>query len=117
MTYGNLRFQVWDLGGQENIRPYWRCYYQNTNAVVYVIDSSDTDRIELSRRQMLTMLEEEELRGVPLLIFANKQDMRTALPVAEVSERLGLTSLKDRQWSIFGSSAVKGEGIEDGMNW
>ena len=41
VTYKNLKFQVWDLGGQTSIRPYWRCYYTNTDAVIYVVDSAD----------------------------------------------------------------------------
>lgn len=50
VTYKNLRFQVWDLGGQTSIRPYWRCYYQNTNAVIYVVDSSDPERMAISKQ-------------------------------------------------------------------
>ena len=50
VTYKNLRFQVWDLGGQTSIRPYWRCYYQNTNAVIYVVDSADPDRMAISKQ-------------------------------------------------------------------
>ena len=66
------RFQVWDLGGQSSIRPYWRCYYQDTNAVVVVVDSADRERIEYSRQELDIMLQEEELKGVPVLILANK---------------------------------------------
>lgn len=54
------------------MRPYWRCYYQDTNAVVYVIDSADKDRLDVSRQELELMLQEEELRGVPVLILANK---------------------------------------------
>jgi len=50
VTYKNLNFNVWDLGGQTNIRPYWRCYYANTNAIIYVVDSTDKERLALSRK-------------------------------------------------------------------
>ena len=50
VQYKNLRFQVWDLGGQTSIRPYWRCYYQNTNAVIYVVDSADQVRLRVRVR-------------------------------------------------------------------
>ena len=63
---------MWDLGGQDSIRPYWRCYYPNTNAIIYIIDSVDRDRIDRSRNEMMTMLSEEDLGGVPLLVLANK---------------------------------------------
>ena len=64
VQYKNLRFQVWDLGGQTSIRPYWRCYYQNTNAVIYVVDSADPDRMGISKQELMAMLEEEELKGM-----------------------------------------------------
>ena len=50
VTYKNLKFQVWDLGGQTSIRPYWRCYYSNTDAVIYVVDSADRDRVGISKQ-------------------------------------------------------------------
>lgn len=92
-----MKLQVWDLGGQGTIRPYWRCYYPNTNAVVYVVDSVDRDRIDISKQEMLSMLQEEDLAGCPLLVFANKQDMPNAMNEAEVSERLGLHTIRNRQ--------------------
>ena len=52
VQYKNLRFQVWDLGGQTSIRPYWRCYYQNTSAIIYVVDSSDSDRMGISKQEL-----------------------------------------------------------------
>lgn len=56
VTYKNLKFQVWDLGGQTSIRPYWRCYYSNTDAIIYVVDSVDRDRIGISKDELLYML-------------------------------------------------------------
>lgn len=62
-----------------HLRPYWRCYYANTHAIIYVIDSSDHDRLQTSRAELLTMLAEEELKGVPVLVFSNKQVRAEAL--------------------------------------
>jgi len=117
VQYKNIKFQVWDLGGQSSIRPYWRCYFANTQAIIYVIDSSDVSRLSTSRAELLTMLSEEELRGVPLLVFANKQDIKGSLKSGEVSEQLGLDKEKGRQWSVRGSCATKGEGLEEGLDW
>ena len=72
VTFNNLKLQVWDLGGQTGLRPYWRCYYQDTSAIVYVIDSADKERLEVARQEMELMLQEEELKGAPVLILANK---------------------------------------------
>ncbi|KAL7411961.1 putative small monomeric GTPase [Mrakia frigida] len=118
VQYKNIKFQVWDLGGQSSIRPYWRCYYANTQAIIYVIDASDTARLQTSRTELLTMLSEEELKGVPVLVFANKQDVPGALPSGEISDRLGLAGKeKTREWSVRGSCALKGEGLEEGLDW
>ncbi|KAI9591800.1 ADP-ribosylation factor-like protein 1-like protein [Syncephalis fuscata] len=117
VTYKNIKFQVWDLGGQTSIRPYWRCYYANTDAVIYVVDSCDRDRISTSKEELMSMLEEEELKNSTLLVFANKQDMPGAMTDVEVTEALGLSTLRQRTWTIFKTSAVKGEGLTEGLDW
>jgi len=61
VQYKNLKFQVWDLGGQTSIRPYWRCYYSNTDAIIYVVDSMDRDRIGISKQELVSMLEVSRL--------------------------------------------------------
>jgi ADP-ribosylation factor-like protein 1 len=63
------------------------------------------------------MLEEEELRDASLLVFANKQDLPDALTDAEVSDALGLPTLRSRQWAIFKASATKGVGLLEGLDW
>ncbi|RIB03015.1 ADP-ribosylation factor family-domain-containing protein [Gigaspora rosea] len=117
VTYKNIKFQVWDLGGENHYSPYWRCYYANTDAVIYVVDSIDRDRLSTSKEELHAMLDEEELREAALLVFANKQDMVGALTSAEVSDALGLSTLKNRQWSIYKTSAVKGDGLTEGLDW
>lgn len=98
VTYKNLKFQVWDLGGQTGLRPYWRCYYQDTNAVIFVVDSADKERIEIARQELELMLQEEELQKVPVLVLANKQDLPNALNDQEICNGLGLTNIKNRSW-------------------
>ena len=117
VTYKNIKFQVWDLGGQASIRPYWRCYYPNTQAIIYVVDSSDVERVGTSRQEFHAILEEEELADAVVLVYANKQDLPGALSDAQITEGLGLTEIKDRQWAIFKTSAIKGEGLWEGMEW
>ena len=117
VTYKNLNFNVWDLGGQTSIRPYWRCYYANTSAVIFVIDSTDLDRLGTAAEELSAMLNEEELRDASLLVFANKQDQPGAKGAGEISEALKLGELRDRNWSIVACSAVDGTGINEGMDW
>lgn len=140
LQYKNIKFQVWDLGGQTSIRPYWRCYYPNTDAIIFVVDSADTERLNIAKQELSAMLEvtcttcvyvcwrhgkrlvtnvcehmsleqEEELRDTILVVFANKQDQPRALKADQVSEGLGLTEIRSRQWSIHETSALQGKGL------
>mmetsp|Transcript_8611 Transcript_8611/g.16888 ORF Transcript_8611/g.16888 Transcript_8611/m.16888 type:complete len:186 (-) Transcript_8611:50-607(-) len=112
-----FKLNVWDVGGQETIRPYWRDYFDHTDALVYVIDSADRRRIDEASRELRSLLDEEKLNGIPLLVFANKQDLVSAVSADEISETLSLSSIRDRQWLIVASSAKSGEGLQDGMEW
>ncbi|KAK4481634.1 hypothetical protein RD792_012540 [Penstemon davidsonii] len=103
--------------GQTSIRPYWRCYFPNTQAIIYVVDSSDTDRLVVAKEEFHAILEEEELKGAVVLLFANKQDLPGALDDAAITEALELHKIKNRQWSIFKASAIKGEGLFEGLDW
>jgi ADP-ribosylation factor-like protein 3 len=78
---------VWDIGGQSSIRPYWRNYFEHTNALVYVVDSADRRRVAECSQELASLLADEMLAGIPLLIFANKQDLLQALPADEVTCR------------------------------
>ncbi|PWI74560.1 putative ARL1-ADP-ribosylation factor [Purpureocillium lilacinum] len=117
VTYKNLNFNVWDLGGQTSIRPYWRCYYANTAAVIFVVDSTDIERLQTASEELAAMLNEEELKDAALLVFANKQDQPGAKGAGEISEALRLGELRDRNWSIMACSAVDGSGVNEGMDW
>ncbi|PON97990.1 Small GTPase superfamily, ARF type [Trema orientale] len=99
------------------LQPYWRCYFPNTQAIIYVVDSSDTDRLVIAKEEFHAILEEEELRGAVVLIFANKQDLPGALDDAAITEALELHKIKNRQWAIFKTSALKGEGLFEGLDW
>ena len=117
LQYKNLKFQVWDLGGQTSIRPYWRCYYANTDAIIFVVDSVDIDRLPVAKSELMAMLQEEDLKEAKLLVFANKQDQEGALGAAEISSALGLDTIKNRQWTIQTTCARKGEGLFEGFDW
>lgn len=116
VEYKNIKFTVWDVGGQDKIRLLWRHYYQNTQGLIFVVDSSDKDRVDIAREELQRMLGEEELRDAILLVFANKQDMGV-MSVPEITERLGLHSLKGRDWFIQGTCALTGDGLYDGLDW
>merc|ERR1712224_938096 len=94
VQYKNINFTVWDVGGQDKIRKLWRYYYQNTQGLIFVVDSSDRDRIEDAREELSKMLAEDEMRDAAVLVFANKQDLPHSMSAAEVIEKLDLHRLK-----------------------
>uniref|UniRef100_A0A669PXE6 ADP-ribosylation factor-like protein 3 n=1 Tax=Phasianus colchicus TaxID=9054 RepID=A0A669PXE6_PHACC len=106
-----FKLNIWDIGGQRAVRPYWRKYLGSTDLLIYVIDSADQKRV-LSWQELAELTEEESLMGVPLLVFANKQDLVTAAPAAEIAEGLSLHTYRDREWQIQACSALSGEGVQ-----
>ncbi|CAI2179182.1 16812_t:CDS:2 [Funneliformis geosporum] len=104
IIYKNIHFLMWDLGGQDSLRATWKTYYIKTKSVIMVIDSTDKDRLHLSRTELHTMMEDE-------------QDMKGALTAAQISEALNLTSLRDRQWHIQACCALSGDGLFEGLDW
>ncbi len=77
---------MWDIGGQKAIRPYWKNYFENTDGLVYVVDSSDEIRLQECSEELQALLVEENLVKVPMLVFANKQDLQFALDAEKVRE-------------------------------
>ena len=80
-----FKLNVWDIGGQKHIRPYWKNYYQNTDAIVYMVDSADERRLDEAAEELASLLEEELLTGIPTLVFANKQVRNSLTRVAPVA--------------------------------
>uniref|UniRef100_A0A673KTV6 ADP ribosylation factor like GTPase 3, like 1 n=1 Tax=Sinocyclocheilus rhinocerous TaxID=307959 RepID=A0A673KTV6_9TELE len=114
VTCDSMKLNVWDIGGQRKIRPFWKKYLENTDLLIYVIDSADKKRFEETGLELSELIDEENLKGVPLLIFANKQDLATASPASEIAEGLNLHTYRDREWQIQACSAVSGEGHQPG---
>ncbi|CAL1285400.1 ADP-ribosylation factor 4 [Argiope bruennichi] len=117
VEYKNICFTVWDVGGQDKIRPLWRHYFQNTQGLIFVVDSNDKDRISEAQDELSKMLKEDELSDAVLLIFANKQDLPNAMTAGELTERLGLNSLRNRRWYIQATCATQGDGLYEGLDW
>ena len=112
-----VSFTMWDVGGQDKMRLIWRHYYQNTRALIFVVDSNDKDRIELAAEELNNALHEQELDNAVLLVYASKQDLPNAMSVAEITDKLGLNSLKKREWYITGCSALNKDSLYQGLDW
>ena len=128
---------MWDVGGQDKIRPLWRHYFQNTQGLIFVIDSNDRERVTEAQDELTKMvtimwiiiglnlilynflwqLQEDELRDAVLLVFANKQDLPNAMSAAELTDKLGLNQLRGRRWYIQATCATQGHGLYEGLDW
>ena len=117
VEYKNINFTVWDVGGQDKIRPLWRHYFQNTQGLIFVVDSNDRERITEAHDELHKMLSEDELRDAVLLVFANKQDLPQAMSVAEVTDKLGLHNIRNRKWYMQATCATSGDGLYEGLDW
>lgn len=117
VDYKNISFTVWDVGGQDKIRSLWRHYFQNTQGLIFVVDSNDRERISEAKDELMRMLQEDELRDAVLLIFANKQDLPNSMTAAEITDKLGLHTLRNRQWYIQSTCATTGDGLYEGLDW
>lgn len=117
VQYKNVVFTVWDVGGQEKLRSLWKMYLSNSDALIYVVDSLDRERIRDARQEFQTIIKDPLMANSIILVFANKQDLRGAMSTDEVSEGLGLHDLRNRIWHIQGTCALRGEGLYDGLDW
>ena len=122
IEYKNINFTAWDVGGRDKIvspqrhhlsifpsiycffsfslfqRPLYRHYYQNTDVIILVVDSNDRERISESKDEFWRLLGEDELKSALFLIMANKQDLPNAMSVEEVTDKLDLHKIRDREW-------------------
>lgn len=115
LTYKNVKFNVWDVGGQDKIRPLWRHYFSGTQGLIFVIDSNDRNRIDEARQELHRIILDREMKEALLLVFANKQDIPGAMTPTEVTEKLRLGQLKERVWYVVPSCATTGEGLFEGL--
>ena len=116
LQYKNVKLNVWDVGGQDKIRILWKHYFTNAQALMYVVDSSDVERLEEVRETLHNLCSDEELFGVPILIFANKQDI-ALIGSKELRTKLGIYEIKGRNIKMQETCALDGTGLSEGLNW
>ncbi len=115
LLHDGFKLNVWDIGGQKKIREYWINYYDNVDGIVFVIDSSDEGRVIECKETFMFLMSEDKLQKVPILVFANKQDLEFSLKPDEIIDAMDLNTLQNRYWSIYPCSAITGEGVKEGM--
>jgi ADP-ribosylation factor-like protein 2 len=110
---------IWDVGGQKSLRSYWKNYFERTDALIWVLDSADWNRMKDCVEELVGLLEDERLAGATLLLLANKQDMPGSLSVEDINEKyLRLDRFSgQRNWKISPCSGYTGQGLHDSFSW
>eukprot|EP01121_Diplochlamys_sp_Union-15-3_P013401 TRINITY_DN4153_c0_g1_i1.p1 TRINITY_DN4153_c0_g1~~TRINITY_DN4153_c0_g1_i1.p1 ORF type:complete len:209 (-),score=39.83 TRINITY_DN4153_c0_g1_i1:166-738(-) len=120
ITYKNITLRITDMGGKKGARNLWVHDFATSDAIIFVIDCSDKDRIKEAKKEIRTVVEHEQLRPrVPLLFFANKQDVEGRLEDEEINKKLGLNNIDPERWFCQGTVATNPEdkGISTGLDW
>lgn len=117
IIFDDYRLDLWDVGGQKSLRSYWRNYFESTDGLIWVVDSTDRARMKDCLRELHSLLAEERLQGADLLILANKSDVAGCMTKDDVARVLDLASIKTHNWSIVQVSAVSGLNIREAFEW
>lgn len=113
---GTVTFHFWDVGGQEKLRPLWKAYTRCTDGIVFVVDSVDAERMDEAKTELHRLAHLVESQGVPMLIVANKQDLRNSMNLAEIEKMLALGDLgTSMPWHLQPSCAIIGDGLLEGL--
>ncbi|XP_028930214.1 ADP-ribosylation factor-like protein 14 [Ornithorhynchus anatinus] len=111
-----ISLTVWDVGGQQEMRMYWRYYCENIDGLVYVVDSSDNQSLEESKREFQSVLKYENIKNVPVVLLANKQDLPGALSAEEIIKKFNMEKYcSDRKWYVQPCCALSGDGLAEGF--
>lgn len=115
----SVQLHFWDIGGQRTIRTYWRNYFEETDGLVFVIDSAAPTRLQESLEELSQLLGQDRLAHASVLILANKQDCQGALSVEDIKRVLPLDQVLGGKthWKLFGCSAVDGANLTEALDW
>jgi ADP-ribosylation factor protein 1 len=116
VEYQNISFTVWDVGGQDKLRMLWRHYYENVDALIFVVDSADTPRMDTAKSELQRLVSADELSEAIVLVFANKQDLNGAMSAQDMAAQMDLRSLRNT-WYIQPCVATDASGIYEGLDW
>ncbi len=117
VNYKKIKFNVWDVGGQDKIRPLWRHYYTGTQGLIFVVDSADRERVDEARSELHKIVNDREMQDAIILVLANKQDLPDSMKPEEIQEKLDLFKMRSRTWIVQPTCAITGDGLYEGLQW
>ncbi|KFO27837.1 ADP-ribosylation factor-like protein 11 [Fukomys damarensis] len=112
---GHVPLVLWDIGGQTQLRASWKDYLEGTDVLMYVLDSTDEARLPEALAELMKVLNNPNMVGVPFLLLANKQEAPDALPLLEIRNRLGLERFQGHCWELRACSAFTGQGLPEAL--
>ena len=116
IEHKNFKLSVWDVAGQDALRPLWKHYYQNTKGIIFVVDSSDEKRMSLAKEELHKILNDEEIKDAVLLLLANKMDI-TAMKPQDIENRMEVDKFQNRKTKTFGVVGLTWDLLNDAMDW
>lgn len=117
ITKGNVTIKMWDIGGQPRFRSMWERYCRGVNAIVYMVDAADRDKIEPARNELHTLLDKPQLAEIPVLVLGNKRDLPDALDEKDIIEQMNLGAVTDREICCYSISCKERENINITLQW
>ncbi|XP_059878928.1 LOW QUALITY PROTEIN: ADP-ribosylation factor-like protein 8B [Delphinus delphis] len=117
VTKGNVTIKIWDIGGQPRFRSMWERYCRGVNAIVYMIDAADREKIEASRNELHNLLDKPQLQGIPVLVLGNKRDLPNALDEKQLIEKMNLSAIQDREICCYSISCKEKDNIDITLQW
>ncbi|XP_071191017.1 ADP-ribosylation factor-like protein 8B-A isoform X1 [Salvelinus alpinus] len=132
VTKGNVTIKIWDIGGQPRFRSMWERYCRGVNAIVYMVDAADHEKVEASRNELHNLLDKPQLQGIPVLVLGNKRDLPSALDEKQLIEKLvqpgvdgqseelikwNLAAIQDREICCYSVSCKEKDNIDITLQW
>ncbi|KAF9959081.1 ADP-ribosylation factor-like protein 8B [Mortierella alpina] len=117
VTKGNVTMKLWDIGGQPRFRSMWERYCRGVNAIVFVLDAADHDKLDAARTELRNLLDKPQLASIPVLVLGNKNDLPGALTVDQIIEVMNLKQIASREVSCYSISAKNQVNIDITLQW
>jgi len=117
---GRVKFRAWDVGGHDSVRSLWQEYYVTSDAIIFMVDSADIERLPEAKKELMALLDDTSAPQSPIAVIANKIDIPSALPPEKLIVELGLDSRKqqlNRPIEVFRCSLILGVGYKEALNW
>ncbi|KAG9300296.1 hypothetical protein G9A89_011369 [Geosiphon pyriformis] len=119
ISYSGSRLNFWDLGGASELHGLWEKYYSECHAVIFVIDSTNIERIGECKMTFENLITNEKVAGIPILMLANKQDVSDSLKMDEILKIFKKVAMRlgARDSKVLLASALEGDGIREAIDW